>query len=63
MTEIASKLTQGLNRSGALVGLGLLVEAVSLFWNHPTSFLLFAFLGAGLVVAGIVLFFWTIARA
>ena len=64
MTEIAPKLTQGLSRSGTLVAAGLLVEALSLFWNHPTAFLLFVFVGAGLVVVGIALYFWTIiARA
>lgn len=63
MTEIRSNLHRGLGRSGTLIALGLLVEALSLFWNHPTAFLLFAFVGAGFVVLGIALYFWTIARA
>ena len=62
MTAVDSRLTRGLGRSGALISLGLAVEAISLFWAHPTSFLLFAFVGVGLVAVGVVLYLLTIAR-
>jgi hypothetical protein len=52
-----------LARSGALIAGGLAVEAISFSWGHPTSFLLFAFVGAGLTVLGVVSYLWAIARA
>ena len=62
MNTADSRLTRGLGRSGALIALGLTVEAISMFWTHPTSFLLFAFVGVGLVAVGVVLYLLTIAR-
>jgi hypothetical protein len=38
-----------------LIG-GLLVEAITIYWSHPTSFLLFLGLGGILVLAGIVVY-------
>jgi hypothetical protein len=57
-----SRIPRGLGRSGALVAVGLAVEAISMYWAHPTSFLLFAFVGGGLVAAGVLVYLWTIAR-
>lgn len=45
-----------LRASSILVALGLAVEIASLFWFHPLSFVLFAFVGAVLVGAGILVF-------
>jgi hypothetical protein len=42
--------------SSGLIILGLLVEIVSLFWSHPLSFLLFAFVGATLIGVGVVVY-------
>lgn len=42
--------------SSILVVLGLSVEIASLLWFHPLSFVLFAFVGAVLVSAGILVF-------
>ncbi|MEO7795137.1 MAG: hypothetical protein ABIV06_10225 [Thermoanaerobaculia bacterium] len=56
--NMASRLT----RSGAMIAAGLAVEAISFVWVHPTSFLLFAFLGVGLVALGVVSYLWAIAR-
>jgi hypothetical protein len=39
-----------------LVIVGLLLEAVSLLWFHPLSFVLFAFLAATLIGLGILIF-------
>lgn len=55
------KLSQyGMSRilrvSSALVILGLAVEIASLLWFHPLSFVMFAFVGAVLVGAGILVF-------
>ena len=59
----ASTMPRRLARSGILIATGLLAEAISFSWIHPTSFLLFAFIGAGLVALGVVSFLWSIARA
>lgn len=59
----APHVRRNLGRAGALVILGLLVEAVTLFWSHPTAFLFFAGFGVGLVVLGIALYLWTVLRA
>jgi hypothetical protein len=38
------------------VVLGLLIEIVSLLWFHPLSFVLFAFVAAGLIGGGILVY-------
>jgi hypothetical protein len=57
-----SPMTRSIARSGALIAAGLAVEAISFVWSHPTSFLLFAFVGVGLVALGIVSYLWALAR-
>ena len=42
--------------SSALVILGLLLEMLSLLWFHPLSFVLFAFVAAGLIGLGILVY-------
>jgi hypothetical protein len=42
--------------AGTLLVAGLLIEAATLAWAHPTAFLAFAGLGATLVLAGVVLY-------
>lgn len=42
--------------SSGLVIVGLLLEIVSLLWFHPLSFVLFAFVAAGLIGAGILVY-------
>ena len=43
-----------LKLGGALLGSGLLVEALTIQWAHPTAFLVFLLLGGTLVLVGIV---------
>lgn len=62
-TYEAPHVRRNLGRAGVLVILGLLVEAATLFWSHPTAFLFFAGFGVGLVVLGIALYLWTVLRA
>ena len=50
---------RGLRLSGILVILGLLVEAMTLIWNHPISFSLFLFVGGGFLLSGIIVFLYT----
>ena len=49
-----------LRLSGGLIALGLLVQALSLLWNHPLSFIAFVSLGGLLVAGGIVLYLVTL---
>lgn len=46
--------------AGALLATGLLVEAGTLYWKSPTSFLVFAMAGASLVVIGIVIYLYSL---
>jgi predicted membrane channel-forming protein YqfA (hemolysin III family) len=61
VTEADPRLARRLRLAGLLLGLGLLIEAVTLFWPHPTAFLVFLLLGGVLVAAGVVLYLFTIA--
>jgi uncharacterized membrane protein YkgB len=49
-----------LRLSGGLIALGLFVQALSLLWNHPLSFIAFVTLGTLLVSGGIVLYLFTL---
>ena len=59
--EADPRLARRLRLAGLLLGLGLLIEAATLFWPHPTAFLVFLLLGGVLVATGIVLYLFTIA--
>jgi fucose permease len=61
VTTVTPVLSRRLKLAGILVALGLIVEALTMFWRHPTAFLVFLFLGALLVVAGVLLYLFTIA--
>jgi hypothetical protein len=56
MTDNASRLQRKFKTAAYLLTAGLLVEAFTLHWAHPTSFLLFICLGGTLVAAGIVVY-------
>ena len=45
--------------SGFLLILGLLIEGLTLVWNHPISFWVFLFVGGGFLLSGIVVFLYT----
>ena len=47
--------------SGLLVGSGITVLLLSLFWKHPLSFLAFLTLGCPLALSGILLFLYSLA--
>jgi hypothetical protein len=51
MSELV--LQQRLRASAAMVIVGLLIEAFSLGWAHPTSFLVFVLIGGTFLAAGI----------
>lgn len=47
--------------AGALLACGLIVEITTLIWSHPTAFLAFAFLGATLAGAGVLVYLYALA--
>jgi hypothetical protein len=56
-----------LRLAAALVSMGLLIELVTLFWSHPTAFLVFLLLGGSLIVLGVLVYLlsllkWTAPR-
>ena len=54
-------LEGGLRGAGYLVAAGLIVQIGSSWWQHPLAFVVFAAVACPLVVAGVLLFLWTIA--
>lgn len=48
--------------SGALLVLGLVVEAVSLRWNTAPSFLCFMMIGGTCFVAGVAVYLYSLIR-
>lgn len=52
----SGKYVRRLRIAGALVIAGLLIEVVTLFWEHHLAFVLFLVLGGLLLVSGIVLY-------
>jgi hypothetical protein len=56
VTAVDPRLSRRLRLAGILVALGLLVEAATMYWPHPTAFLVFLGVGALLVAAGVLLY-------
>jgi predicted membrane channel-forming protein YqfA (hemolysin III family) len=54
------RMARRLRVSGVLIILGLLVEALSLIRIHPLSFLAFMFIGGGLLIAGVVIYLYSL---
>lgn len=53
-------ISKKLRLAGILIALGLIMEAVTLVWNHPLSFMAFLAGGVLLMLIGMVLYLWTI---
>jgi len=49
-------ISRRLRIAGVLIVLGLIVEALSLIWNHPLSFVAFLSIGGLLLFLGIVVY-------
>lgn len=45
--------------SALLIASGILVQLVTLSWDHPTAFVVFATVGGLLVALGVIGFFWS----
>ena len=46
--------------SGMLIVLGLLLQMLTLLWTHPLAFMCFLMIGCPLVVAGMLLFLYSL---
>lgn len=62
MTLDTPPFLRRLNTAAAMIILGLLIEAATLYWSNPTSFLLFAGAGALLVFTGVVIYLMAIVK-
>lgn len=62
MTNGATRMHSKLKLAASCIVLGLIVEAATLSWSHPTSFIVFAFAGALLIGLGIVIYLTAIVR-
>lgn len=60
MLTQANPINARLRLAGGLIALGLLVQALSLLWNHPLSFVAFVSVGGLLVAGGIVLYLFVL---
>jgi uncharacterized membrane protein YczE len=49
--------------SGILLIIGLVIEAVSLIWAHPTAFWVFAFIGCAFIGLGMLIFLYSLVSA
>jgi asparagine N-glycosylation enzyme membrane subunit Stt3 len=52
-SDISPRVARRLRVSGAFLLAGMAVEAVSLLWSHPTSFLIFAGIGGLFLLVGL----------
>jgi len=63
MRIAAMGIHRSLRFSGTLLIAGLLIELVSLVWEKPLAFLLFAFVGGTLFLAGIFLYLYSLVSS
>lgn len=59
-TTAGPSLRKRLKLAGLLLIAGLSIEALTVSWAHPTAFFAFALLGGTLVLAGVVLYLWSL---
>ena len=57
-----SRIENRLRVASVLVGSGLTVALVSMFWNHPLSFMLFLFVGMPVCAVGALMYLLAIVR-
>ena len=63
MSTGVTGIARSLRVSGVLLILGLGTELISLLWEKPLAFLLFAFVGGALFLAGIFLYLYSLVSA
>lgn len=56
----APPVEKRLRWAGLLIALGLVVQLVTFIWIHPLAFIAFATVGCPLVLAGVLLYLYSI---
>jgi hypothetical protein len=59
----ATGIRRSLRLPGILLILGLAIELISLLWDKPLAFILFAFVGGVFFLAGILLYLYSLVSA
>jgi|HubBroStandDraft_6_1064221.scaffolds.fasta_scaffold3381087_1 hypothetical protein len=60
MSAAKASIQRSLRFSGMLLILGLGVELISLVWEKPPAFLLFAFIGGALFLVGVLAYLFSL---
>lgn len=55
-----NSMAKKLRTAGILIIIGLVVEAISLAWNNPLSFVAFLGIGGLFLALGILFYLWTL---
>ncbi len=63
MNAEATAMGRSLRLPGILLVSGLTIELISLLWAKPLGFILFAFVGGALFLAGIFLYLYSLLTA
>ena len=58
----STKVERRIRWSGLLIAAGLVVQVLTLVRLHPLAFVVFLSVACPLMVAGVVLFLWTVVR-
>jgi polyferredoxin len=58
----SNSLDKRLRLAGILIVIGLLIQALSLLWNHPLSFIAYLVIGGLSVAIGIVVYLLTLVN-
>ena len=56
----SSPIERHLFRAGLLIARGLLVQLVTFVWVHPLAFIVFLVVGCPLVLAGVLLYLYSV---
>jgi predicted membrane channel-forming protein YqfA (hemolysin III family) len=59
----ANPMNKRLRLAGSFIVAGLLIQALSLLWNHPLSFIAFLVIGGLLVAIGVVIYLLALVSA
>jgi hypothetical protein len=54
---------RGTWRASVMIGAGLLLQALTLLWAHPLAFVAFLVMGCPLIMAGIMLYLFSLVSA
>ena len=57
---MAAPIQRRLRVAGILTGMGLVVQLTTFFWSQASAFMMFAFVGTPLVIAGCAVFLYSV---